>query len=313
MAALYRTLAVSAPARRPPGYPLGAVSECPDAHAGGIVTALKLQRRGMSILMGPATTVVTALSPRCELPEFGSGLNTVAVDRGLLGIRMSYASNIEIFGEGEPAEYLYEVVRGSVRRYKILSDGRRQIIGFHMPGDVFGLEVDERHCFSADAVNNATILAFKRSLVMGLAAHDADFARQLWAVMSREYQRAQNHIVILGCMNARQRVASFLLLMAQHSSGDNQIELSMTRRDIADYLGLTIEAVSRTMTQFEKETVIGIPSTRRIVLHDRAALTRITVNDNSTPPYSDCHSLTQSNWSLSTQTVDRTRGHVGSI
>jgi len=130
----------------------------------------------------------------------------------------------------------------------MLSDGRRQIVAFHMPGDVLGLEVDERHCFSAEAVNNATILAVKRSIVMGLAARDADFARQLWAVTAQECQRAQNHIVILGCMSARQRVASFLLFMAQHSSGHNEIELSMTRRDIADYLGLTIETVSRTIS-----------------------------------------------------------------
>ena len=228
------------------------------------------------------TTVVTALSPRCELPKFGSGLNTTAIHGGLIGIRMSYASNMEIFGEGEPAEYLYEVVRGLVRSCKILSDGRRQIAGFYMPGDVSGLELDEEHHFSAEAVNNAVILALKRSAIMGLAAREADFARQLWAVMSREYQRAQNHIVILGCMSARQRVASFLLLMAQHSSGDNEIELSMTRRDIADYLGLTIETVSRTITQFENDAVIGVASARRIVLRDRVALTRVAAHDNYT-------------------------------
>jgi CRP/FNR family transcriptional regulator, nitrogen fixation regulation protein len=248
----------------------------------------------MNMLMGPAATVVTALSPRCELPEFGSGLNTVAVHRGLMGIRMSYASNMEIFGEGEPAEYLYEVVRGLVRRYKMLSDGRRQIVAFHMPGDVFGLEVDECHCFSAEAVNNATILAVKRSMVMGLAARDADFARQLWAVMSREYQRAQNHIVILGCMSARQRVASFLLLMAEQSSGDNEIELSMTRRDIADYLGLTIETVSRTISQFQDDALISV-ATRRVVLRDGAALTKVAVNENYAASYRHA---------VSTETVD---------
>ena len=235
--------------------------------------------------MRPGTTVVTALSPRCELPEFGSGLNTVAVHRGLMGIRMSYASNMEIFGEGEPAEYLYEVVRGLVRSCKILSDGRRQIAGFYMPGDVFGLELDEEHHFSAEAVNNAVILALKRSAIMGLAARDADFARQLWAVTAQECQRAQNHIVILGCLNARQRVAAFLLLMALRSSGDNEIELSMTRRDIGDYLGLTIETVSRTISQFENNALIGIASTRRIILRDRAALTSIAAYDNSTEEY----------------------------
>ena len=152
------------------------------------------------------TTVVTALSPRCELPKFGSGLNTTAIHGGLIGIRMSYASNMEIFGEGEPAEYLYEVVHGLVRSCKMLSDRRRQIAGFYMPGDVFGLELDEDHHFSAEAVNNVVILALKRSAIMGLAARDADFARQLWAVTAQKCQRAQNHIVILGCLNARQRV-----------------------------------------------------------------------------------------------------------
>jgi CRP/FNR family transcriptional regulator, nitrogen fixation regulation protein len=96
-------------------------------------------------------------------------------------------------------------------------------------------------------------------------------------------------------MNAKQRVAAFLLYMVPRSPGGSEIELSMSRRDIADYLGLTIETVSRTITQFEKETVIGIPSTRRIVLHDRAALTRVAVNDNSIASYCDCGVRTQSN------------------
>jgi CRP-like cAMP-binding protein len=238
----------------------------------------------MSMLMRLGTTVVTALSPRCELPKSGSGLDTIAIHAGLIGIRISYASNKEIFGEGEPAEYLYEVVCGLVRGCMILSDGRRQIIGFHMPGDVFGTELDEYHRFSADAVNNATVLAVKRSIVMGLAARDVDFAHQLWAVTSREYQRAQNHIVILGCMSARQRVATFLLRMALHSYNDNEIELPMSWRDIADYLGLTIETVSRMITQFENDALIGVASTRRIVLCDRAALTRVAARENYKAP-----------------------------
>jgi CRP/FNR family transcriptional regulator, nitrogen fixation regulation protein len=254
------------------------------------------------MLVCPAT-VVTALSPRSELPKCGTGLNTIAAHRGLIGIRMSYASNMEIFGEGEPAEYLYEVVRGLVRSCKILSDGRRQIIAFHMPGDAFGLEQDEYHCFSAEAVNNATILAVKRSIVMGLAARDADFAHQLWAVTAQECQRAQNHIVILGCLNARQRVAAFLLLMTR-SSGDNEIELSMTRRDIADYLGLTIETVSRTISQFENDALIGVASTRRIILRDRAALTSIAAYGNSTESYRRATCGHNQTCSLSAETVD---------
>ena len=256
------------------------------------------------MLMGPGTTVVTALSPRCEFRKAGSGFNTMAIHGGLIGIRMSYAGNMEIFGEGEPAEYLYEVVRGLVGSCKILSDGRRQIAGFYMPGDVFGLELDEEHHFSAEAVNNAVILALKRSAIMGLAAREADFARQLWAVTAQECQRAQNHIVILGCLNARQRVAAFLLLMALRSSGDNEIELSMTRRDIADYLGLTIETVSRTISQFENNALIGIASTRRIILRDRAALTSIAAYDNSTEEYRHTTCGHNQICSLNAETVD---------
>jgi CRP/FNR family nitrogen fixation transcriptional regulator len=115
---------------------------------------------------------------------------------------------------------------------------------------------------------------------MGLAACDLYFAHQLWAVTAQDHRRIQNYIAVLGCMKARQRVAAFLLLMVQRSPGDDEIELSMTRQDIADYLGLTIETVSRMITQFEKEAVIGIASARRIVLRDRAALT-VAVHDNS--------------------------------
>jgi CRP-like cAMP-binding protein len=113
-------------------------------------------------------------------------------------------------------------------------------------------------------------------------------------MMSREYQRAQNHIVILGCMSARQRVASFLLLMAEQSSGDNEIELSMTRRDIADYLALTSETVSRTISQFQDDALISV-ATRRIVLRDGAALTKVAVNENYAASYRHA---------VSTETVD---------
>ena len=121
---------------------------------------------------------------------------------------------------------------------------------------------------------------------------------------SREYQRAQNHIVILGCMSARQRVATFLLRMALHSYNDNEIELPMSWRDIADYLGLTIETVSRTITQFEKEGVIGIPSARRVALRDREALTRVAARENYTASDRHAQCGRREICSLSAETVD---------
>jgi len=227
------------------------------------------------MLMRPATTAVTAPSPRCPFPKSGLNVNTIAGSMELMGTRISYARNVEIFGEGEPAEYLYKVISGSVRSCKLLDDGRRQVTGFHMAGEVFGLELDEEHHFSAEAVNDAIVLVVKRSAIVGLAARDADIARQLWAMTARELQRVQDHMLVLGCMNAKQRVATFLLRMALRGSGGNEIELPMSRQDIADYLGLTIETVSRTMTQLENDAAIGLESSRRIVLRNRAALTRL--------------------------------------
>jgi CRP/FNR family transcriptional regulator, nitrogen fixation regulation protein len=244
------------------------------------------------MLMRPASKMVVAQSPRSQLPKFGPGLNTIAVHTGLNGIRMAYASNTEIFGEGEPAEYLYEVVRGLVRNCKIFGDGRRQITSFHIPGEVFGFEPNDEHHFSAEAVTDSIILAVKRSAIMGLAACDVYFAHQLWAVTARDYWRSRNHIVVLGYMKARQRVAAFLLPMVPRSPGDDEIELSMSRQDIADYLGLTIETVSRTITQFEQEALIGIVSARRIVIRDRAALTAVAAHDNSRASHGDCERAT---------------------
>ena len=227
------------------------------------------------MLMPPTTTAVATRNSRYEFPRSGADINSLAGSMELMGTRISYARNVEIFGEGEPAEYLYKVVSGSVRSCKILDDGRRQVTGFHMAGEIFGIELDEEHQFSAEAVNDAVVLVVKRSAIIGLAARDANIGGELWAMTARELQRVQDHMLVLGCMSAKQRLATFLLHMALQSSGGNEIELPMSRQDIADYLGLTIETVSRTMTQLENEAAIGMPSSRRIVLRNRAALTTL--------------------------------------
>ena len=149
---------------------------------------------------------------------------------------MSFARNAEIYGESEPADYLYKVVSGTVRTYKVLNDGRRQIGAFYFPGDIFGLETGEEHAFSAEAITDSKVLVIKRSAVVGLAARDNEVARQLWALTGRELQRVQ---------------------------------------DIADYLGLTIETVCRTLSQLEDTAAIELPSSRRIVLRNRTALCRL--------------------------------------
>jgi len=192
----------------------------------------------------------------------------------MMGAPMSFARNAEIYGENEPADYLYKVVSGSVRTYKVLSDGRRQIGAFYLPGDMFGLETGEEHSFSAEAITNAKVLVIKRSAVIALAERDGDVARQLWALTSRELSRVQEHILLL-VKTAQERVVSFLLEMAARMPGCNAVDLPMSRQDIADYLGLTIETVSRTLTHLENTAAIELPTSRRIVLRNRGALGRL--------------------------------------
>ena len=192
----------------------------------------------------------------------------------MMGAPMSFARNAEIYGENEPAEYLYKLVSGTVRTSKILNDGRRQIGEFYLPGDIFGLEMGDEHSFSAEAITDAKVIVVKRSAVEALAARDNDVARQLWAMTGRELQRMQEHILLL-IKTAQERVAGFLLEMAERIKSTNEVELPMSRQDIADYLGLTIETVSRTLTILENSAAIALPSSRRIVLRNRAALRRL--------------------------------------
>jgi CRP/FNR family nitrogen fixation transcriptional regulator len=207
-----------------------------------------------------------------QFPFWSGSGNPIAGSIDLMGARMSYARNVEVYGEGEPTEYLYKVISGAVRTCKLLEDGRRQVTAFHLPGEIFGLELGREHRFSAEAISESSILIVKRSAVLALAGRDGDVARQLWSLTADALQRVQDHMLVLGCMNAKERVAAFLLQMAKRGSGGNEFDLPMSRQDIADYLGLTIETVSRTMTQLESDAAIRLPTSRHIVLRNRAAL-----------------------------------------
>jgi len=189
---------------------------------------------------------------------------------------MPFASNAEIYGENEPAEYVCKILTGTVRTCKVLYDGRRQIVAFYLAGDVFGLESGDEHTFSAEAITDCKVLGIERSALVSLAGRRTDVARQLWAMTATELQRAQDHSMLL-IKSAQERVAGFLLEMAKRSAVTAEVELPMSRRDIADYLGLTIETVSRTLTQLEKGGAIAVPSSRRVVLRNRAALTRLNI------------------------------------
>lgn len=192
----------------------------------------------------------------------------------LMGTAMSYARNMEIYGEGEPAEYLYKVLSGAVRTSRVLADGRRQIGSFYLPGEVFGMEGSEEHAFSAEAITDAKIVVIKRTALDAMAARDAEVSRLLWTITGQELQCAQRHVMLL-IKTAKERVVGFLLEMASRVPNSGNVALPMSRQDIADYLGLTIETVSRTLSELERVAAIELPSSRQVVLRNRAALGRL--------------------------------------
>jgi CRP/FNR family nitrogen fixation transcriptional regulator len=187
-----------------------------------------------------------------------------------IGVAMSFKRNNEIYGQGEPAECLYRIIDGAVRTSRILADGRRKIGAFYLAGDLVGLDAGNAYGFSAEAVTDTRILVIKRRSLTALAARDSDVGRELWYLTESALARALEHAVLLS-KSARERMAGFVLEMAARSDGET-IDLPMPRQDIADYLGLTIETVSRTLTSLEQQSAIELPNCHQIVLRDRLAL-----------------------------------------
>ncbi len=190
-----------------------------------------------------------------------------------LGSTRVLAKDEQIFSEGDRAAYFYKVVSGAVRTSKLLSDGRRQIDAFHLPGDIFGIESGEEHRFTAEALGAVTIIVYRRCSLDSLASGDAAFSRQIVAAMMRSLERAQDHMLLLGRKSAMEKIATFLLDMAERFAETDHVDLPKSRTDIADHLGLTIETVSRSLTQLERQGVIELPAHRRtILLRNKAAL-----------------------------------------
>jgi CRP/FNR family nitrogen fixation transcriptional regulator len=200
--------------------------------------------------------------------EFGPALT-------LRGVRMRFERNEEIFGEAETAEYVYRVISGAVRTMRFSSDGRRQILGFHLPGDVFGWELGDMHTLSAEAVSAADVIMVRRSLVEKASAQDLQAARAVLALTAQSLNNARDHAVVLGRKGAGERVAAFLLQLADRFVSRNELDLPMSRADIADYLGLTIETVSRAFSEMERQCAIALPSSRHVVMRNPAALAEL--------------------------------------
>ena len=188
------------------------------------------------------------------------------------GVPMSFGRNAEIYAEGETSGYVYKVVSGVVRVSKLLPDGRRQISAFHMPGEMFGFEANELHHASAEAVVPVKVIAFKWEGVLTMERQPVSFVRELLNLTVLGLRHTQDHLLLLGRKNALERLAAFLLEMNARMGGTPILDLAMPRHDIADYLGLTLETVSRMFAELKELGMIRLESARRVHLIDKAAL-----------------------------------------
>ena len=189
-----------------------------------------------------------------------------------LGLKMSYAKDEEIFAQDEDADMVHMVVSGAVRTTRLLADGRRQVGAFYYPGDLIGLETGPVHRFSAEAICDSMILVVRRSALKAFAG-DGQLDRAIWEATRRELERTQDHLLVLGRKTACERVASFLMGLAQREGAvAGRISLPMSRQDMADYLGLTIETVSRMLTQLQGQSVVEFEGCRNFKVKRWAAL-----------------------------------------
>ncbi len=208
---------------------------------------------------------------RDELREFKASGTTVA-----------RASGDTIFFEGDIATYVYNLTSGVLRLSKLLPDGRRQIAGFLFPGDFLGITMEDEHAFTAEAIIPSKLCQFSRARFDAFVDTHPRLERRLYAIAAHELAAARQQVVLLGRKTAAERVASFLLMLDARriSSGSGEelegdITLPMSRSDIADYLGLRIETVSRELSALKASRLIRLTTTQTIRFVDRERLEQL--------------------------------------
>ena len=181
-----------------------------------------------------------------------------------------------LFDEGQPADYVFNVTAGVVKIYKLLADGRRQMTGFLFPGDFLGLANEKTYAYSAEAVTHTALCRFPRRKLERLLEQYPKMEHRLLAMASHELAVAQEQMLLLGRKTAREKIAFFLLMLSrravQRGQNGDPVAVPMTRNDIGDYLGLTTETVSRTITQLKQDGSISLLQGGKMELVDRAWL-----------------------------------------
>ena len=197
--------------------------------------------------------------------------------------RISYEKNYKdkqnIFLQSDPSDYLFNITEGNVKIYQLLDDGRIQIIGFLYPGDFFGTYKNHKYNYSAEAIGNLKTCAFEQKTLDKFMDQNHVLAKELLNQTSYELTLAQDRMTVLGKLNAVERIAKFLINISNQRKRigwqSNPISLSMTRQDIADYLGLTIETISREFTKLKTKNIIKIISSKQMFLNDVKKLEEI--------------------------------------
>jgi CRP/FNR family nitrogen fixation transcriptional regulator len=198
---------------------------------------------------------------------------------------VSYAPGQEVVGEGDPTDNYYVVVRGVFRAVKVTRDGRRQIFAFYMPGDMCGLEPEDSHGLTIEAVNAGAMATLSRQICRARMNRDPQFNAAMFDNVTRALTHAVDHMTMVGRSSAEERLAWFLSMLSARVVGrrPSSIELTMQRQDIADYLGLTIETVSRTFTHLKAQGFIALPTTRRVDILRPDRLARLASADRDAP------------------------------
>jgi CRP/FNR family transcriptional regulator, anaerobic regulatory protein len=206
-----------------------------------------------------------------------------ALDR--LGSTLLFRKGQSVVQQGDLASHVFKVASGALRVVRLMPDGRRHIASFLMPGDFFGLADLESYGHSVEAITDSTLLRYTRSGLEGFLDRDMQMRRQVFGVMCRELSAVQDHLLLLGRKTATERLATFLLAMAErrspHRPGeDRQVELPMNRSDVADYLGLRIETVCRVLADLKQRRIIDMPDVHSIVILRRDTLEDLSAGDS---------------------------------
>ena len=218
--------------------------------------AWRLHRPTLTSLRGP----VTMNEHLHMLREFSS--------------RQQFSRNETIFSEGDAADHVYKIISGTVRLCRHMPDGRRHIADFMLPGDLVGFAECAEHPFTAEAITAAIVTSYPRNQFDRLGDGDPQVRANLLCLVTTSLLTAQQHLFVLSCQNAKERLASFILRMAARTdvlTGD-RLDLSMGRQDIADHLGLTIETICRAIAALKSDGTIAVPNSHQLILKDTGAL-----------------------------------------